>query len=362
MNSTLPPKKGRGHTANPTGRFESHQVVTDEYVQPRPREILDGDEEIEPSPRTQFFDDHARTIIASNDSPDLPFTFSLNPYRGCEHGCIYCYARPTHEYLGLSAGLDFETKIFVKKNAPELLRQELLAKKWKPETITISGVTDCYQPAEKRFQLTRKCLEVLNEFRNPYAIISKNHLVTRDLDLFQEMAQFNGVFVMISITSLQDDLISVLEPRTSRPLMRRAIETLAKAGIPVGVNVAPIIPGLTDHELPSILKAAADAGAITAGYTIVRLPYGLKDLFTEWAQTHFPDRKDKIIHRIEEMRDGKLYRADFGSRMKGEGVFAEQMQNIFNVYTKKYGLNEKRVNLSAAHFRRVENKAQGELF
>ncbi len=355
--------KGRGTSINPSGRFESQVRERDEYAQDRPRDLLDGDELLEPLPRTQILEDHPKSAITQNDSPDIPFNFSLNPYRGCEHGCIYCYARPTHEYLGLSAGLDFESKIFVKKNLPELLRKELLSKSWKPEVINISGVTDCYQPIERKLELTRQCLQVLNEFRNPYTIITKNHLVTRDLDLLQSMAERNGVGVFISITSLDSELISKMEPRTSRPAQRlRTIETLAKAGIPVGVMVAPVLPGLTDHEMPSILKAAAEAGASMAGYTILRLPYSLKDLFSDWLETHFPDRKQKVLHRLQSLRNGKLNEADFKTRMQGEGIFSDQTKSIFRLYTKKYQLNERKFDLSTEHFRRIENAAQGELF
>jgi DNA repair photolyase len=362
--------KGRGALINPTGRFEAHTLEVDEYVQNRPKEEIMGDEE-NPSPRTQFISETAKSILSKNDSPDISFNYGINPYRGCEHGCIYCYARPNHEYLGLSAGLDFETKIYYKENAPELLRKELLSRSWKPQSINISGVTDCYQPVEKRFELTRRCLQVLIEFRNPFTIITKNRLVTRDVDVLKEAAERNLVQVMISVTSLDPDLISILEPRTSRPSARlEAIRTLADAGVPVGVMVAPVIPGLTDHEMPAILKAASEAGAKHAGYTIARLPYGVKDLFTSWVETHYPDRKDKIIHRIGEIRgftrdqaqEGKLYKAEFGERMKGVGLFAEQMKTIFDLYTRKYGFNEKRLKLETSNFRRIENSAQGELF
>ena len=224
--------------------------------------------------RTQFFKDHSKTVIARNDSPDVGFSASLNPYRGCEHGCIYCYARPTHEYLGFSAGLDFESKIMVKEDAPELLRAELLSPKWQPQVIFMSGVTDCYQPVERKLKLTRRCLEVLAEFRNPVFIITKNRLVTRDIDLLSELARHQAAAVWLSITTLDPELRKVMEPRTSPPAARlAAIRELAQAGIPVGVNVAPVIPGLTDHEMPAILQAAAEAGATAAGYTVVRLPY-----------------------------------------------------------------------------------------
>ena len=257
----------------------------------------------------------------------MGFDTSINPYRGCEHGCIYCYARPTHEFLGLSAGLDFESKILVKEQAPALLRQALASPKWKPRVIAMSGVTDCYQPVERRLKLTRGCLEVLAECRQPVGIITKNFLVTRDIDLLQELARHHAVSVTISVTTLEADLARTMEPRTSMPKQRlAAITALARAGVPVGVNVAPIIPGLTDHEILRIVKAAGDAGAQFAGYTVVRLPYAVKDLFEQWLDHHAPGKKDKVLNRIRAMRDGKLNNADFGSRMSGEGIFADQIE------------------------------------
>src|SRR5262249_29963864 len=236
-----------------------------------------------PAPATQFFRDSSRTIIARNDSPDVGFDASINPYRGCEHGCTYCYARPTHEYLGFSAGLDFETKIMVKEDAPELLRRELAAPRYQPKPLALSGVTDPYQPIERRLQLTRRCLEVLVEFRNPVVIVTKNHLVTRDADLLGELATRRAVAVFVSVTTLDADLARILEPRASSPPGRLdAVKELAELGIPVGVLVAPVIPGLTDHELPSILKAVASAGAISAGYVMLRLPHAVAVLFEQW--------------------------------------------------------------------------------
>src|SRR5438552_4094000 len=236
---------------------------------------LDWNPEEDPAPSTQFLKDRTSTIITYNNSPDVGFSASINPYRGCEHGCIYCYARPTHEYIGFSAGLDFETRIMVKENAPELLREEMSKKNWVPQTVAIGGVTDPYQPAERKFKLTRRCLEVFHEFKNPATVITKNHLVTRDIDLLSTMAKENLTAVFVSITTLRPELTQIMEPRTSVPKLRLAvIEKLARAKIPVGVMVAPVIPGLTDEEMPAILKAAADAGAITAGYVPVRLPFG----------------------------------------------------------------------------------------
>lgn len=340
-------KKGRGATENSTGRFESIQRETD----------LDNygwfDEEDQRTVKTEFFKDTSKSILSENKSPDLPFRYSINPYRGCEHGCAYCYARPTHEYLGHSAGLDFETKIYVKEEAPRLLREKLMSPSWKPESITVSGNTDCYQPAERKFELTRKCLEVLAEFRNPTYIITKNRLVTRDLDIFQEMAKYNTIFALISVTTLDPSLGAKLEPRTSSPEARlNAIETLAKAGIPVGVNVAPTIPGLTDHEMPAILKRAKEAGAISAGYTVVRLPLSVKDIFTDWLATHRPEAQEKVLGFIKDTRDGKLYNSTFGSRMRGEGHKADNIEKMFELFARKFGLNEKDFELSTEHFQR----------
>lgn len=322
--------RGRGAGHNPGNRFESL------HVEPDPEE-----EAAPGKPATQFLRDGAESIISRNDSPDVGFNASLNPYRGCEHGCIYCYARPTHEYLGFSAGLDFESRIMVKEAAPELLRRELSARKWTPQVLAMSGVTDPYQPVEKKLQLTRRCLEVLGEFRNPVALITKNHLVTRDADILGAMAGEELSAVNISVTSLNPELTAILEPRTSRPDLRlRAIEVLTAAGVPVNVMVAPIIPGLTDEEVPAILDAAAAAGARTAGFTIVRLPLAVAPLFEDWLERHFPSRKKKILDRLRHMRSGKLNDPNFGSRMRGEGIFAEQIRQMFKVSARRAGLDQ----------------------
>ena len=307
---------GRGASANPANRFEQIQLERD----------VDWDPAEDAAPGTMFFKDSTGSIINYNESPDVGFEASINPYRGCEHGCIYCYARPTHEYLGFSAGLDFESRIMVKENAPELLRKELSSTKWKPQVVVMSGVTDCYQPIERKLRITRRCLEVLVEFRNPVAIVTKNALVTRDIDLFSELARINGAAVNITVTTLDPTLTPKLEPRAPLPAARlAAMEALSKAGVPVGVMVAPIIPALTDHEMPAIIEAAAKAGAKWAGYTTVRLPYGIKDLFETWLTQHFPERKEKILNRIKALRGGRLNDPRFGTRMRGEGVFAEQI-------------------------------------
>jgi DNA repair photolyase len=346
------PIHGRGAAANPPNRFELIQREPDP-------EAFDADA---PNPSTSFLRDSSRTIIATNDSPDVGFDASINPYRGCEHGCIYCYARPTHEYLGFSAGLDFETKILVKEDAPALLRQELASKKWRPQVLAISGVTDPYQPIERRLKLTRRCLEVLVEFRNPVGIITKNHLVARDKDLLSELARLNAAAVFLSITTLDADLARTMEPRTSHPHGRlKAIKELVEAGVPCGVMVAPVIPGLTDHEIPGILKAAAQAGATFAGYTIVRLPNAVSPLFEAWLQQHYPDRKEKVLGRIREVRNGKLNDPRFLSRMRGEGIFAKLINELFTIACRNAGITKRGPNLSTKAFRNPAG-AQQSLF
>ena len=343
--SQNPSPAGRGSVSNPHNRFAKLTVELE------PEALRDEDGE-PIRPRTQFLRDDSQSVITFNDSPDIPFRAGLNPYRGCEHGCAYCFARPYHEYLGFSAGLDFETKILVKENAPELLRRELSKKSWQPQPIAMSGVTDCYQPVERRLQLTRRCLAVLAEFRNPVGIITKNHLVTRDLDHLSELAQHGAAHVCISLTTLDGALAKTLEPRASPPARRlAAIEELSAAGVPVIVLTAPIIPGLTDHEIPDLLAAAAGAGARTAGYTIVRLPWAVAPLFTEWLERHAPGHKDKVLSRIESMRGGKLYDARWGVRMKGEGIFAEQIKALFALAKRKAGFRGEVPELSAAAFR-----------
>ncbi len=306
-----------------------------------------------PSPKTTFFEDKSESIISKNDSPDIGFTAGINPYRGCEHGCAYCYARPYHEYLGFSAGLEFETKIMVKRRAAELLRRELSHPKYVPQVLAMSGVTDCYQPAERKFRITRSCLEVLAEFRNPVTIITKNFLVTRDIDVLKQLAAFDAVQVFISITTLNAELATKMEPRASTPSHRlRAIEMLAKAAIPVGVLVAPIIPGLNDREIPAVLEAAKAAGASAAGYTMLRLPYGVKDVFQEWLRQNFPEKLDRIIGTVRSVRGGKLNVSDFATRMRGEGPYAEQVRQMFHVFRERLGFNIKSRELRTEHFRR----------
>jgi DNA repair photolyase len=353
MGDRLPPR-GRGAGYNPPNRFDSshhdldlEQVEDDvDYLAALGR------------PPTEFLPDRSRSLICSNDSPDVGFEVSLNPYRGCEHGCIYCYARPTHEYLGFSAGLDFETRILVKHDAPELLRRELLAPGWKPRVLGCSGVTDPYQPIERRLRLTRRCLEVLAEFRQAVTIVTKNRLVTRDIDLLGELAAHQAAGVMLSITTLDSDLAGKLEPRTSRPAAKlEAIRNLTDAGIPAGVLIGPVIPGLTEHEMPAILEAAACAGARHAGYILLRLPFAVAELFEEWLDRHRPAAKEKILGRIRSTRDGRLNDPRFGSRMRGQGPIADLIRQVFYVNCRKLGLNQRPWPVSAEAFVRPSSSA-----
>lgn len=313
----------------------------------------DSPPEDRPNPRTQFYHDATETLLTRNESPDVGFEYGLNAYRGCEHGCSYCFARPYHEYLGWSSGLDFETKILVKLRAAEILRAELSAARWQAQPIAMSGVTDCYQPAERQFRLTRRCLEVCAELRHPIFIITKNALVTRDLDVLQELARFDCIAVHVSVTTLDADLGGNMEPRASRPQARlRAIRELSAAGIPVGVMVAPTIPGLTDHEMPSILDAAAEAGATRAGYVLLRLPHAVKDVFTRWLEDHVPGKKQRVLDRVRALRGGKLYDSAWGKRTTGEGIFADQLAQMFEVAVRRAGLTTERFKLATEHFRK----------
>ncbi|HEY8022600.1 MAG TPA: PA0069 family radical SAM protein [Thermoanaerobaculia bacterium] len=339
----VPGPRGRGTGSDPENRFTRLSVEPD----------YDGGEAPPERVSTRFYVDGSRTALARNDSPDVGFAVSLNPYRGCEHGCVYCYARPTHEYLGFSAGLDFETRIMVKEDAPELLRRELASPAWEPQTIAISGVTDAYQPIERRLAITRRCLAVLAEFGNPVAVITKNALVRRDADLLGDLARQGAAAVSLSITSLDPELQRRMEPRTSPPAKRlEAIAALVAAGIPVSVMVAPVVPGLTDHEIPAILAAAARAGARSAGFVPLRLPGAVAGLFEGWLAEHYPDRRQKVLARIRELRGGRLNDPRFGSRMRGEGIFAEQIAALFHTAAHRHGLDGGFPPLSTAAFRR----------
>jgi len=341
-----PPRRSRGAVSNPANRFESLSLENDP----------DGMDDFEPSPvRTEFYRDATKSVLTRNSSPDVPFDLSINPYRGCEHGCVYCFARPTHEFFGFSSGLDFESRIVVKENAPELLRQELAKRSYRPEPIALSPNTDSYQPIERRLKLTRRCLEVFAECRNPVGIVTKNALVTRDLDLLQELANYDAVNVFISVTSLHSELRRILEPRTSPPVARlRAIRELSGAGIPTGVLVAPIIPAINDHEIPKIIAAAAEAGATSAGHVILRLPHAVAPMFGEWLDQHFPDRKDKVLNQVRSMRGGELYESQFGRRMTGRGIHAEKITQMFEIAVRRVKLNGRRHELSTANFRRPQ--------
>ncbi|MCW5736177.1 MAG: PA0069 family radical SAM protein [Enhydrobacter sp.] len=338
-----PERKGRGALSNASSRYDDEKKV-------RTNDGWDIEDELPPL-RTTLTRDATRTILARNTSPDVPFDRSINPYRGCEHGCIYCFARPTHAYLGLSPGLDFETRILFKPDAAKLLAAELAAPKYRPDVVAMGTNTDPYQPVERELKITRSILKVLSEFNNPVGIVTKNHLVTRDIDILGDMAKRNLAEVFLSITTLDKELARDMEPRASTPRRRLdAIKALADAGIPVGVMAAPMIPGLNDHEMEAILEAAARAGATRAGFTVLRLPLEIKDLFDEWLRTHRPDRAEKVLSLIRQMRGGALYQAEFGLRMKGEGPIAQLLSARFQAGVKRLGLNKIRYRLDTQRF------------
>ena len=339
--------KGRGTRLNPTGRFERLAI---EPEIPDDTEFQDG---LPGDPRTQYFVDTTRSIISRNESPDVPFTYSLNPYRGCEHGCIYCYARPYHEYLGLSAGLDFETKIFVKERAPELLAAELAKTRWRGEPLAMAGVTDVYQPVERRLRLTRRCLEVMAECRQPVGLITKSALIARDADLLGDLARHGAAHAYVTLTTLDESLRRISEPRAATAEARfSALSALRDRGVPVGVIISPVIPGLTDHEIPAILARAREAGATFAAATMLRLPHGVAALFESWLDEHLPGQKAKVLGRLRQVRGGCLTDTRFGSRMTGDGALADLDAQLFERARERAGLAFDPPPLSSAHFRR----------
>lgn len=330
----LAPRKGRGAVSNLQGRYEvnAREGFDDGWIH-------DDEEEGGTAFKTQVTDEYAKTILSRNASPDIPFNVSLNPYRGCEHGCIYCFARPTHSYLGLSPGLDFETRLFAKVNAPDLLRRELARPSYAPESIALGVNTDAYQPCERQLGLTRRVLEVLQECEHPVGLITKSSLIERDIDILAAMAAKRQAMASITITTLDPEISRTLEPRAAAPARRlRTIRTLTDAGIPVSVSVAPIIPFVTEPELEKVLEAAHDAGAIGAHYVVLRLPWEVNPLFQEWLQAHFPDRAQRVMNRVREMRGGKEYDSDFSKRMHGEGVWADLIRQRFTKTAEKLGM------------------------
>jgi DNA repair photolyase len=361
--------KGRGAALNLEGRFEQWQREAfddgwvDEGADSSDAEVGVG----ALSPKTVVTHETAKSIICANDSPDIPFRYSVNPYRGCEHGCIYCFARPSHAYLGLSPGLDFETRIFAKINAAELLRAELAKPSYRCEPISLGIITDAYQPCEKQYQLTRKCLEVMSEFNQPVGLITKSALIERDLDILVSMAKRSLVHVTVSLTTQDHHISRYLEPRTAAPARRfETIQRLHDAGIPVGINVAPVIPFLTDHELENLLATASEKGAMSAGYVLLRLPHELKQLFRDWLQQHFPLKAQHVMSRVQEMRGGKDNDANFGSRMVGEGIFAELLKQRFTRACERFGLNQggrrRMAALDTSQFHVPGRAVQGALF
>lgn len=340
------PIKGRGSTDNPEGRYirSRHEAEDDGW-------FVDG----EPAspPRTRVTEERARRIISRNQSPDIAFTQSINAFRGCEHGCSYCYARPSHSYLELSPGLDFETRLFAKTNAAELMRAELAKPGYRPDPIALGANTDPYQPIERRYRITRQIIEVLAECAHPFTIVTKNAMVERDLDLLAPLAQRNLVKVYLSVTTLDNRLAARMEPRASAPHRRvQAIRTLHDAGVPVGVNVAPIIPMLNDVELEAILETCRDAGASWAGFVLLRLPHELKDLFRDWLQTHYPERAEHILSLMRQLHGGREYDANFSRRQTGSGPFAQLIARRFRLTQQRLGFNAQRFALDSSQFQR----------
>ncbi|WGF87671.1 PA0069 family radical SAM protein [Marinivivus vitaminiproducens] len=344
----LQARKGRGAVGNPAGRFERERALLEDDGWGSLEDWAD-----EPSPRTTVMPDTSRSVITRNDSPDLGFDLSCNPYRGCEHGCVYCYARPSHGFLGLSSGLDFETKLFAKHDAPAQFRKELAAPSYVCDLIVVGVNTDCYQPIERGLRLTRGLLEVALEARQPLGIVTKSALILRDLDILRPMAELGLVKVSVSVTTLDATIARTLEPRAAAPHRRLAtIKALAEAGVPTGVNVAPIIPGLTDHEIEPIVNAAAEHGARRASYTLLRLPYEIKDLFSDWLDAHVPDRAARVLALVRETRGGKLYRSSFDQRMHGKGVYADMIRQRMILARRRFGMALQTIPLRTDLFRR----------
>lgn len=340
--------KGRGAQNRVANKFLDNYITYDESIQY---------EQAESGIQTQFFKEYPRKIVNEVNSPDIGFALSVNPYQGCEHGCVYCYARNSHEYWGFNSSIDFESRIIVKENAPELLEQYFLKSKKEVQPIALSGNTDCYQPAERKYEITRKLLQLFLKYRSPVSIITKNSLILRDLDLLKGLAKQNLVHVMISITSQNEELRRILEPRTSSAKNKfKAIRKLTDHGVPVGVMTAPIIPGLNHHEIPQLLREAAQNGAGRAAYTVVRLNGSISGIFREWLKKNFPDRYDKVIHQIEGLHGGTVNDSEFGRRMKGEGPYASIIKQLFNTaYRKYFDLKDKNIQLNTKAFRRGGN-------
>lgn len=339
--------KGRGSNTQVDNRFLQHSYGVAHW------EGIDA--VVEDNPATRYVPEHAKRIVNKVDSPDLRMNWSMNPYQGCEHGCAYCFARPTHEYWGYSAGLDFERVILVKRNAPDLLRATFMDRKWKPEPIMFSGNTDCYQPVERTERITRRMLEVLLEFRHPVGMITKNALVLRDLDILRELAAMDLVSVAISFTTLNEDLRRVMEPRTSTGANRlKAMETLTKAGVPVFAMIAPIIPALNEQEVPTLIEAAANAGALGASYTVVRTNGAVKPVFEAWLRAHFPDRAEKVLAQIRDAHGGHTNDSRFGRRLRGEGHFAENIRQVFALMRRRHFADRQFPELDCSRFQRPE--------
>jgi DNA repair photolyase len=349
------PRKGRGAVSNLQGRYEVDQreAVDDGWT------VSTEDEGGRPL-RTQVFEERAKSILTRNASPDIPFSVSLNPYRGCEHGCIYCFARPTHAYLGLSPGLDFESRIYAKVNAPELLVRELSKKSYVPEPIALGVNTDAWQPVERNLRLTRRVVEVLHDRGHPFAAITKSSLIERDLDLLAPMAARGQVMAAITITTLDADIARTLEPRAATPSRRlRTIRTLSEAGVPVGVSIAPVIPFVTEPDMERVLEACAEAGATSASYIVLRLPWEVAPLFKDWLAAHFPDRAGRVMSRVRDMRGGKDYDSSFAHRMKGEGLWADLLRQRFDKAVRRLGLTGRNHGiLDMSQFRRVEPQSK----